>query len=284
MMKRKGITIVSGLALLTLTACGEVTSEDGMSVEDILNQSISAMEDLDSYSITMDMAQVMNIGEEEGVDLDSSGEISVTMDPMAMIQKSTVNMGELGMGDEEELEYISYFTEEDGFYVEDPMMGNWLKLPDSLMEDMVAMSDAQMSPEKQLEPFKDYISDLSMETTDDTYVITLAGDGIDMNELMDQMGGMGLEGMDPMVSEMMGELDIESLNYEFVIDRETFYQLESTIDMKMSVDFMGESMTTEQTVHMVMTDFNSIEAIEIPQEVLENAEEMSEEDMMGGGF
>ncbi len=283
-MKRKGITIVSGLALLTLTACGEVTSEDGMSVEDILNQSISAMEDLDSYSITMDMAQVMNIGEEEGVDLDSSGEISVTMDPMAMIQKSTVNMGELGMGDEEELEYISYFTEEDGFYVEDPMMGNWLKLPDSLMEDMVAMSDAQMSPEKQLEPFKDYISDLSMETTDDTYVITLAGDGIDMNELMDQMGGMGLEGMDPMVSEMMGELDIESLNYEFVIDRETFYQLESTIDMKMSVDFMGESMTTEQTVHMVMTDFNSIEAIEIPQEVLENAEEMSEEDMMGGGF
>lgn len=283
-MKNSLLAVFSGLSLLGMTACGETTSEDGMSVKEILNKSISTMESLDSYSMTMDMSQVMNMGEEEGMAFDSTADLSLTMDPMTMKQTTKMDMGDLGMGEEGDFEYLSYFTEKDGFFVEEPGMGQWLKLPENMMSDMLAMSDTQLSPEEQLKPFMDYTSNLSVDTMDDSYIITLSGDGVDMEEFMAQMSGMGIEGMDPMLSEMMGDIDIQSLNYEIVIDKDTFYQIESNIDMTISMDIMGESIRTEQTIHMNLSEFNAVNPIEVPQDVLENAEEMSEEDMMGGGF
>jgi len=283
-MNKKLVMLFSGLVLVGLTACGDTTSDDGMSVQDILDESISTMESLDSYSMSMDMTQVMNLGEEEGMTIGSKGEVSLTTDPMTMMQTTKMNMGDLGMAEDEEMVYLSYFTEEDGFFVEDPMTSSWVKAPDNLTEEMLAMSDVQMSPEEQLKPFNNFISDLTVDTTDDAYIITLSGDGVDMDELMAQMGGLGLEGMDPMISEMMGQIDIQSLNYQITIDRETFYQIESNIDMTMSMELMGESMSTEQTIHMALYDFNAVDQITIPQEVLDNAEEMTEEDMLGSGL
>ncbi|PYZ93904.1 hypothetical protein CR194_12275 [Salipaludibacillus keqinensis] len=282
-MKKGLLTLVSAGTLVALTACGDMTSDDGMSVEEILNESISAMESLESYSMTMDMQQVMNVGDEEGMSINSSSTTSLFLDPIAMKQTTEMNMGDMGLGEEAVMEYLTYFTEEDGFFVEDPTTGDWIKLPESFMDEILAMSDAQMSPEDQLKPFKEYISDLSIETTDDSYLITLTGEGIDMDEFMAEMNGMGMENMDPMMSEMMGDIDVEALNYEITIDKESFYQTESTIEMTMNMDMMGESMTTEQTVDMVLTDFNEVDPIEVPQDVLDNAKEMSEEEMMGAG-
>ncbi|SES33399.1 DUF6612 family protein [Salipaludibacillus aurantiacus] len=283
-MKKVLFTAFSAAALLGLTACGETTTEDGLNVEDILNKTMSAMEDLNSYSIEMDMNQLMKMGDEGEMAFDSSGDVELTMEPMTLKQSTRIDMGEFGMGEESEMTYLTYFTEDEGFFVEDPMSGTWLKLPEEVMNDMLAMSEAQLNPEDQLKPFKEHISEVSVETTDSSYVITLAGDGIDMEQLMEQMGGMGLEGMDPMLSEMMEDIDIEALAYEIFVDKETFYQTEANIDMTMTMTIMEETMTTQQKSNMIFSDFDKIDPIEIPQDVLDNAEEVSEEEMMGGGF
>ncbi|WP_416151748.1 DUF6612 family protein [Salipaludibacillus sp. HK11] len=285
-MKKSLITVFSAATLIGMTACGSdnATSDDGMNVEEILNESISAMQSVDSYSMNMNMSQEMSDGE-EAMAIDMSSEASFTVDPMTLMQTTKIDMGDLGMGGEHEaMETVSYFTKEDGFFTENPMMEGWLKLPESAMEDMLAMSEAQVNPEEQLEPLMDYVNELSVESSDDSHVITLSGDGLDMEDLLAQMEGLGLEGMDPMMGEMMEDIDIEAFAYDITIDKETFYQTESTVEMTMNIDMMGQTMSIDQTIHTIFSEFNEIDPIEIPQEILDNAEEASEEDMMGGGF
>ncbi|RKL64990.1 hypothetical protein CR203_23230 [Salipaludibacillus neizhouensis] len=188
-MKKSSTFIVSGVMLLALSACGEeTTSEGGMSVEEVLNESIGAMESIENYSLEMDMNQMMDMGEEGEVNIDSSSEMSLSMEPMTFVQTTSMDMGDMGLEENMDMKYLSYFSEEEGFFVEDPMTESWTKLPEEFMEDMLAMSDLQMSPEEQLKPFEEYISHLSLEETDSTYIIDLKGEDVDLSKLIDQLG------------------------------------------------------------------------------------------------
>lgn len=284
-MRKSLMIMASGAMLLVLSACGEeTTSEDGMSIDEVLNESIEAMESIESYSMVMDMNQIMDMGEEGEMEIDSSSDMSLTMDPMTFVQNTSMDMGDMGMGEEMDMEYLSYFSEEEGFFVEDPMVGEWMKLPEDFMDEILAMSDMPLSPEDQLKPFQDHISDLSLEETDSSYIINLEGDGLDVAELIDQLGGIGAGGMDEMLEELMEGVEIDSLDYEITIDKDTFFQTEASINMVMTMDIMGQLITTDQHTHMTLSDFNEIDPVEIPEDVLDNATEMSEEELTGGGF
>ncbi|UTR15812.1 hypothetical protein MM221_04325 [Salipaludibacillus sp. LMS25] len=279
-MKKSLLTSLSAVTLLSLAACGDTTSDDGLSVEDILSKSISTMEELDSYTLSMEMAQTLEGENEEGelesMSFDSTSEVSLTLEPMTMEIVTRMDMGELGLGEDTNMEFLSYFTEEDGFYIEDPTLGGWVKMGDDFSEGLTAISEMQTSPEDQLKSFEDNITNLSVETTDSSYIISLDGDDLDMNDFFDQLGDFGFDDMGPALEELNEmDMDIENISYKITIDKETFYQTEANIDMTYNMTIMEETISTSQQIHMVLSDFNNIDPIQIPEDVLEEAEELN---------
>ncbi|WP_078579322.1 DUF6612 family protein [Salipaludibacillus agaradhaerens] len=279
-MKKSLLTSLSAVTLLSLAACGDTTSDDGLSVEEILSKSISTMEELDSYTLSMEMAQTLEGENEEGelesMSFDTTSDVSLTLEPMTMEIVTRMDMGELGLGEDTNMEFLSYFTEEDGFYIEDPTLGGWVKMGDDFSDDLMAISEMQTSPEDQLKSFEDNITNLSVETTDTSYIISLDGDDLDMNDFLDQIGDLGFDDMGLGMEELNEmDMDIENISYKITVDKETFYQTEANIDMTYNMTMMGETISTSQQIHMVLSDFNNIDPIQIPEDVLEEAEELN---------
>ncbi|WP_088032720.1 DUF6612 family protein [Evansella clarkii] len=276
---KKSLSLILACGLLTLmSACGEseATGEGDISLEEILSNSASAAEEIESYSFVTEVQQTMGM-DEESMSFDMSTEADVLVEPSVFYQKTTMDMGELGG----EMSYESYFSEEHGLFMEDPLTSEWMKYPENLMEDILSMSEAQMSPSEQLIAFQDNISELSLEEDENYFILNLAGDGEEMKEIVEQIGNIAGDGMDEIFTQMMSELEIHELVYEIFIDKETFHPAEATVFINMTIEMLGQSMTLEQNADMSFSSFNELEEFEVPQEIIENAEELSEEDAMG---
>lgn len=274
--------IIAASLMTLMVACND--EEVSQDVESVLNDSIDAMEELSSYSMKVDSTQSMVV-EEESMDIESSIEMDLLLEPLTLFQKTSFDLGDMGMGMDMSLEYDSYFSEEEGFFMQDPFANEWAKFSntvmDEMMEEALALSDAQLSPEEQLKPFKEYISDLSIIEEEDHYVISLKGEGADMSAFAEQISTMAGEGMDELFEDIWNDMEIHALEYEIFIDKETYYQTEANVYMEMTMNIEEESMTLEQTSHMVLSQFNELDDLQIPEEVLENAEEISDEGFLG---
>lgn len=289
MFKKSMYTGISLTVLAVISACGN-TTEGGETAEEVVSQSQAVMNDIESYVLSMDMLQTMNLDgmDEEAMSVRSTQTMEMTMDPMTFKQDITMNyedMDEMGEMDDSEgqISYQSFFTENDGLFMEDPMMERWMKFPDSYLDDFLAMSDLQLNPEEQLDFLEDYVTDLSMEEDDQYYYITLQTEDLNLEELMQELQGFdadipGMEGMD----ELFGSMDLQELDFSITIEKETYHQTAGSMTMVMAIDMMGQEMITHQTSDMSMSDFNTIDPITIPNEVLENAEEISEDEFTPG--
>ncbi|MBU9721750.1 MULTISPECIES: DUF6612 family protein [Bacillaceae] len=279
-MRKFGLTLLFFAFSLFLIACNDsdVTS-DGLTVEDILNESISAMEGLSSYSMNLNSEQSIGDGEED-VTISIASDMDLVLDPLTFFQTINMDMGMMGL----DMTYESYFSEEHGFFMEEPFSGQWLKLPAEFSDEFMELSDMQISPQEQLEPFKDYISELTLTTEDDHYVIKLVGEGADFQSLLDQLDGLfgeGLDGIDEMLQSSLPEMDIKNIEYEIIIDKETFYQKEASINLELSMEFMGETISVEQQSHILMSKYNELNDFTIPEEVLNNSIEMNDDALFG---
>ena len=70
-------------------------------------------------------------------------------------------------------------------------------------------------------------------------------------------------------------MTIHSVNYVINVDKETF--LTNSLDVKMDMDMNieGESMNIKSDIQADYSKYNEIEAITIPAEVLEQAQEIT---------
>lgn len=271
-MKKLMMILLASSLVFLLGACGDQAIDD-KSLEDIFSESIAAMEELESYSMEMEMVQELSAPSEESMTIKMTTVSQVQQNPLLMFQKMTADMGI------EEVAYESYFSEEDGFFMEDPMIGEWMKLPDELVSEMMDI-EKQMSPEDQLKPLQEFISDLSLTADDDSYMISIKGEDVDIEAIFEQISDLyeeellGIDGLMP-------EMRIDKLDYEIMIDKETMYQTEANISISLFMEFMGEEMTTNQNIHLKLANFNELDTIDIPEEILKNAVEMSEDELFG---
>ncbi|PYZ97046.1 hypothetical protein CR205_00090 [Alteribacter lacisalsi] len=266
---------VTGAVLFT-AACG-AESDDGLTVEEILTQSEEAMEELSSYSMDMEMLQEMSM-DDDTMDINMTSEAQVLMDPLVLYQHASMDM--MGMP----FSYDSYFSEEHGFFMEDPMSGEWLKLPDEFTDEMMAMADIQTSPEDQFDIFRENLEEVDVETDEeeDRYIVTIKGDGVDNEAMKEQLMGFMDGDMGQLMGDALDSMEIHSYEYEIFIDRDTFYTTEANVFMDMTMDDGVNETAMKQTTHMLFGGFNEYDDLEVPANVIENAEEISESDMMGG--
>ncbi|MFC7322924.1 LPXTG cell wall anchor domain-containing protein [Halobacillus campisalis] len=269
--------------LFAATAPLQVSAEDTSPAE-VLKKSNEAMLELDSYSSVTKMEQTMTVAGEEVMFM-TEAEQDITLDPFAMHQTSTTS----GMG-QEDVTLESYWTE-DGFFQEDPEQG-WIKMPEELSESMDEMIGMAMAGD-QVAQAEELAEDMSVEDKEDSYLLTFDGDGEDLMEASMGMMESNMSGeQGSMMEEMMNQITINEVSYEMTIDKESHYMTHLMMDMDMEMEMEGESSTTSQSMDMTIDNFNGVDTITVPEDIVNGAtplednmmeEEMPEEEMSEEG-
>ncbi|MBX0358496.1 DUF6612 family protein [Halobacillus sp. Nhm2S1] len=267
MLKKCNLLLLSALVLFLFPL--QVFAAD-MSAEEVLKKSNEAMMNLDSYSMEqVAMMEMPMMNEGEGMETKTMADI--TMDPFAFYMKTEL------AGETTE----SYFTEE-GYYSELPGQG-WVKLSDDSSQEVMQ----SMLAEGQMAQATPLAGDMSVEEKDGSYVLQYEGDGekllkMSMKMLQQGMGsGEGESGLKELGEELLDKITIKDVTYKMTIDKENHYLTSSYVHLEMEIETEeGQPMPVTQETEMTLDNFNGVGEIQIPQEVLDNAQPI--EDAVGG--
>ncbi|EPD49741.1 hypothetical protein HMPREF1210_03188 [Paenisporosarcina sp. HGH0030] len=284
---KKWMTLMATSALaLSLVACNtsatptSKTSEENTSdltLKQVFEKSLAQSESIESLSADLDMVQKIEVpAQDVAMDTSSKMTMDLIVDPLSMHQKGTTSTtipGEESTGQPQEIEMESFMTA-DGFFTQDNMSQQWMKLPKDMYEQMISISQKQADPSQQLKDLEIFMDDFTFNQDDKEYVLKLSASGEKFNELIQKQLAETMPELGADEQEMLKELNIKKVDYEIHIDKETFNTtaLNVVMDMTMAVD--GEEMTLYQDMKSTFSNYNGVKKIVVPQEVLDTAQEM----------
>ncbi len=241
-----------------------------LTLEEVYQKAMDRQNEIESLTSEVTMHQVMTSGGEE-ITIKSDMTMDMTMDPMAMYAKGTSTMTDPTTGEEMPLSYEMYMVK-DGFFMYDEMTAAWSKLPADNYEQMMEQSANQADASQQLEMLKTFIKDFTFEQNDNQYILTLDASGDKFNDfVLEQALGTGaISAEDQAVLE---SIKFNDMSYVIVVNKETFDTEEITMVMEMVEANSGE--TVQMNTTMAFMNINKIEAIEVPQEVIDTATEVT---------
>lgn len=280
--------MAAGVLVLGLAACSapaepktdtetgkkvELEEPSGMTAQEVFDKATEASAEQTSMQAAMNINQLIEIPSQ---DLTINSKIKMDMDmiidPLAMHQNMDVDMGEQGV-----MAMEVYMTEE-GFYMNESGSGQWIKMPAEMYEDLLG-EVGSADPTLDMNMFNGFVEDFKFEQTDDEYILKLSASGNKFSKLFKEIAMENLPaGVDPNaeVAELMENIEVKSLEYEIFIDKKTFYTNAFNMKMDMTMVVEGEEMRLDQKINAKLSKINEIEAIKIPQEVLDNALDINE--------
>lgn len=287
-MKKWTGWIAAGVLTLGLAACGETakpTSEtpkeetSEKTLGEVFNEAVKVSKETKSMSAKVDMKQKIDYPkEEQSIDTAMNMDMNIMMEPLALYQKGTMTVPGEGSEQAKPMNMEMYMTEE-GFYINDPESGQWVKMPKEMYDQMMNMSQQQVEPAEQLKQLEQFKDDFTFEQTKDEYVLKLNAAGEKFNKLIEtqvsqMMQGANGEEAKAMMEQMMKAMKIEKVNYTIYIDKDSFQTTKMDVDMDMSMDIEGNEMKTSQVMHVIYSDYNKVAPIKVPEEVKNNAQEI----------
>lgn len=269
MMKKWIVLFVLTIATMGLVACGSGDE----TADEIYTNAIEAVEEMKSAEVEMEMKQEMDVAGEAMV-MESKMAGSMIMDPLAMHQKGTssITMGEETMDMEQEIYLV-----DNEMYNYESMSGQWIKMGESTLP-LEQLTGNQMDTKEQLDMLKDYVDDLKLEETDGAYVLTFSPDEDRVKELGEELLQEALPAeltsqLGEEISDILSNTQIHQLFVEMKINKDS-YQIESyDMDMEMSMAMEGEEMNLKQNAITTYKNINTVDSIEVPEEVKESAVE-----------
>ncbi|WP_046175932.1 DUF6612 family protein [Domibacillus indicus] len=287
-MKKLAQLTAAGVLTMGLAACGqtaeptpETTEEQtsDMTLEEVFDRSMEVSSETKSLSAKIDMNQSMNQPSQDlAMETASVMDMDITMDPLAIHQKGTTTMKMEGSEEEQAMNTEMYMTEQ-GFFMNDETTGQWVKLPSEMYEQIAQMSEQQSDPSQQLKQLEAFKDDFTFEQTDSEYVLKLSASGKKFNALIeDQMAQfmpeLGGEESQAALDEMMKAMNIEKVDYTINIDKESFQTTAVDMMMDMTMEIEGEKMEMNQVMNADYSNYNGVETITVPEEVVSGAQEM----------
>ncbi|TQR21530.1 DUF6612 family protein [Psychrobacillus vulpis] len=264
---------------LGLVACNEtttptketnVTETSKLTLKEVYDKSIKVSEELESVKVVVDMKQTMQMPKQNAnLDYSSLMDMKYIIEPMQIYQTTTVH------GKNQVVDIESYITK-DASYMYEGTSKQWMKLPQEMMEQLTGAVD-QYTPVSQLTTIESYLEDFTFEQDKKKYILTLEESGEKFKKLVqEQVNEAILQNMvgDQKVLTMDMTINSFSLNYLIHIDKDSFQM--NKLDFILDVDMMivGEKANMKQNVKFDFSNFNKIDEIVIPQEVIDSAVEI----------
>lgn len=280
MKKKLFIGMTLGSAVL-VAACGDsatvtdnASEKSELTLEQVYEKTIERQQELKSAKATMKVDQTIGVDSEEGAfEMTSTSDFNMDMiiDPIQLYLEGTTAMKDSESGEEMEAPMKMYMTQSDGFYIYEETAGSWLKLPQGEYDELMNQAGIQNDPSEQLRQLEQFVKDFTFEQNDDEYILTLDTDGEKFKEFALEQAKASMGGEEQLLGSMDG-LNIEDAQYVFIIDKETFDMSNMKMDMVMTMEEETGKMTINQSATVDYSDFNKIDAITIPQEVIDNAQ------------
>ena len=283
-MKKKMFIALAGVAVLA-AGCGSTaqvkdgaTNESKLTVEEVFNKAVDRQAEIKSLKATTDMTQVMDINDgTETVKMNTSANMSmeIVIDPMQFYIDGTMAMTEGESGESLDMPLKMYMTAEDGFYMFDMESDSWLKLPSDMYESLLGQAGMQADATEQLKMLQKYVTDFTFEQSDKDFILTLKADGDQFTQLIKDQMATSIPDMAEELSAEFDKMSFDDTMYKLIIDKETFDTKEIVMDMVLSMDVEGSSIKLDQKSTTKYNEINTISAIEIPKDVLDNAQEIN---------
>lgn len=277
---RKWTTLLAVATLsFSLAACNEtatpvkekeVTETSKLTLQEVYDKSMEVSEELKSVKVKVDMKQTMFLPDEDmNLDISSLMDMEYTIDPMQVHQKGTTTMQSSDGSIEAQTMDMETYIIDDALYMYEGTAKQWMKFPQGMMDQSMITTD-QTNPANQLKSIESYLEDFTFEQDNDNYILTLQASGEKFTELVKAQVDEALQNMGQM-EETNLDMTINSINYLIHIDKGTFQtnKVDVVLDMDMLVD--GEATNMKQNIKSDFFDFNKIDKIVIPQDVIDNA-------------
>ena len=256
---------------------GETTKDENeeskvsnLTLEEVYQKAMDRQNEIESLSSEVTMEQLMTIDGQE-INVKSDMTMDMTMNPIAMYAIGNSTMFDPTIGEEVPMGYEMYMVE-DGFFIYDEMSDTWMKLPADSYEQMMGQTANQADASQQLAMLQSFIEDFTFEQNDDQYILTLDASGEKFNDfVLEQALGTGAVSTEDQA--VLESIKFDDMKYVLFINKETFDTEEITMNMEMTETASGE--TVVMNTSMVFTNFNGIDAIEVPQDIIDNAIEQS---------
>ncbi|CAM5206194.1 Lipoprotein OS=Ureibacillus acetophenoni OX=614649 GN=SAMN05877842_111102 PE=4 SV=1 [Ureibacillus acetophenoni] len=256
---------------------GETTKDENeepkvsdLTLEEVYQKAMDRQNEIESLSSEVTMEQLMTIDGQE-INVKSDMTMDMTMNPIAMYAIGNSTMFDPTIGEEVPMGYEMYMVE-DGFFIYDEMSDTWMKLPADSYEQMMGQTANQADASQQLAMLQSFIEDFTFEQNDDQYILTLDASGEKFNDfVLEQALGTGAVSTEDQA--VLESIKFNDMKYVLFISKETFDTEEITMNMEMTETTSGE--TVVMNTSMVFTNINGIDAIEVPQDIIDNAIEQS---------
>lgn len=230
--------------------------------EELLNKAQAASKELKSYNMVADMDQQLTLNGEETASK-TKMDTDMFIEPLSVYQEITTETG--GTTNE-----VKQYITEDAIYM--GMNDQWTKLPEENRAQIMSQLEGTTNLENSFEQFKSVAEDMKVTEEGDDYVLTADLSG-------DKIKSMAAEmlGTDDQAAADLDQMNIEAMKLTYAVNKETSYPTKSIVDMTMSMNSdAGEGAEMSMSMHMIMnstiSEHNEIEAIEIPQEVIDGAQ------------
>lgn len=283
-MRKWTMGIGTALLAISLAACGttaEPTEEvddkaevSEMTLEEVFAKSTEASESVESLHADMITNQKIDMGAEGmQMDMDMETSMDMTIEPMAFYQQAvtTINSEDI-QNDNPTNEMEMYFTAEEGLFLYEPTMGQWMQIPAEGMEELTSLADQQTAnPAEQLEQLKEFQDDFTFEQTADEYILTLDASGEEFEKLLQSQVEKTFSEMQVDMKTLMEAMQVNSISYELFIDKETFFTNKMNMVMDMDMDMEDETMNIKSDMKAEYSKYNEIDAIVVPDEVKASA-------------
>lgn len=250
--------------VIGITSCENKAQEE--SLQEIMDNAIKASEDLKSFHISMDIDQNLTQNEGETTETNMIMEMDLVSDPIAIYEELEI----------ESMPYrMELYLTEEGSYTKDSTTNTWKKLPQELYSSTVEMTKQQSDATVTLEKFKEYMDELKIEEKEDHYVLSFKGSGEEYKQLiLDNLKSTMPQGIS--TEELLEMITINSINYVLNIEKETYYTREFHIETDINIEEDENKTQIVQNIDSTYSKFNEVEAIVVPEEVKEQAEEINQ--------
>lgn len=269
-LKKLATIIMGGLLIIALGACNQTAGSNSgeRTLQEVFEKTSEANQGLDSFSMGMDLKQNMDMNGETN-DIDSVMEIDVITDPFNMKQSMTLDMGE-GMGKQEMEMYLT----DDSLYVYEPNQQQWMKTANEYSDKIIQMTDVQTDLSNQLDQFKEFLDDFTIEEDGDSYILTLDANGEKFNELLTGTIINSIPQNEIFTNDVLDTLNFHQVEYELFINKETFYYTNLNVTMDYELDVEGQKVKLIQDIKQTYSNHNQIDEITVPQEAIDQAVEV----------
>ncbi|WP_332629853.1 DUF6612 family protein [Halalkalibacter flavus] len=248
----------------------ESETEDTLTVEEILLKSLGELQHVESFSSTKELTQDISLPNEEPFSTTSSLYTEVIQAPLSMYRKRVSEVPIMG-------DFITdIYVVEDGIYFRDGLEDTWFTYPEDVTYEIIAIEEEQVNPQEQhLEMLAKYTEQLTYEENESHFILTFEANPDVLTAFALELNHLMLDELAAELEEFMTMADINKLEYQLLIEKETFLQTEWTMSLVLDLSLDEDSIKREISVTETLDHFNEITEIVVPQEALEDAEEFN---------